>query len=97
MDESWNRYLRLGIVHFMAFPAVMGGEGPYAETIREIARDPFFTAIEVGLGARRGRARRRGRRAPGESPRGRVRRAVRAARDEVQPERARRADASEGR
>jgi len=48
MDESWNRYLRLGIVHFMAFPAVMGGDGPYAETIREIARDPFFTAIEVG-------------------------------------------------
>ncbi len=48
MDESWTRYLRLGIVHFMAFPAVMAGEGPYADTIREIARDPFFTAIEVG-------------------------------------------------
>ena len=48
MDESWNRYLCLGIVHFMAFPEVMAGEGPYAETIREIARDPFFTAIEVG-------------------------------------------------
>jgi sugar phosphate isomerase/epimerase len=32
----------------MAFPALMAGDGPYAETIREICRDDFFTAIEVG-------------------------------------------------
>ncbi|HKV43489.1 MAG TPA: TIM barrel protein [bacterium] len=48
MQESWHRYLRLGIVHFMAFPAVMRGEGPYVETVRQIAQDEFFTAIEVG-------------------------------------------------
>ncbi|HYM70185.1 MAG TPA: TIM barrel protein [bacterium] len=48
MQESWHRYLRLGIVHFMAFPAVMKGEGPYADTIRQIAGDEFFSAIEVG-------------------------------------------------
>ena len=48
MQESWHRYLRLGIVHFMAFPAVMAGEGPYVETLRQIARDEFFTAVEVG-------------------------------------------------
>jgi len=47
MQESWNRYLRLGIVHPMAFPAVMKGDGPYADTIRQIAADQFFTAIEV--------------------------------------------------
>jgi len=47
MQESWNRYLRLGIVHCMAFPAVMKGDGPYADTIRKIAADEFFTAIEV--------------------------------------------------
>ncbi len=48
MQESWRRYLRLGIVHFMAYPAVMNGEGPYVETLRQIAADPFFTAVEVG-------------------------------------------------
>jgi len=48
MQEPWHRYLRLGIVHFMAFPAVMKGDGPYADTIRQIAADEFFTAIEVG-------------------------------------------------
>ena len=48
MQGSWHRYLRLGIVHFMAFPAVMAGEGPYVETLRQIARDEFFTAVEVG-------------------------------------------------
>jgi len=48
MQEPWSRYLRLGIVHFMAYPAVMKGEGPYVETLREIAADPFFTAVEVG-------------------------------------------------
>lgn len=48
MQESWHRYLRLGIVHFMAYPAVMRGSGPYVETLRQIAADEFFTAVEVG-------------------------------------------------
>jgi len=47
MQESWHRYLRLGTVHCMAFPQLMTGEGPYADTIRQIAADEFFTAIEV--------------------------------------------------
>ncbi|HEV2356583.1 MAG TPA: TIM barrel protein [bacterium] len=48
MQEPWSRYLRLGIVHSMAYPAVMKGDGPYVETLRELASDPFFTAVEVG-------------------------------------------------
>ena len=48
MQESWHRYLRLGIVHFMAFPAVMRGTGPYVETLRQLATDEFFGAVEVG-------------------------------------------------
>ncbi len=48
MQESWHRYLRLGIVHFMAYPAVLRGEGPYVETLRQVAADAFFTAVEVG-------------------------------------------------
>lgn len=48
MQESWHRYLRLGIVHFMAYPAVLRGQGPYVETLRQLAADAFFTAVEVG-------------------------------------------------
>jgi sugar phosphate isomerase/epimerase len=48
MQESWHRYLRLGIVHFMAFPAVLKGEGPVVETVKQIAADEFFAAIELG-------------------------------------------------
>ena len=48
MHESPHRYLRLGIVHFMAFPAVMRGDGPIVDTLKQIAGDEFFTAIELG-------------------------------------------------
>jgi sugar phosphate isomerase/epimerase len=48
VHESWHRYLRLGIVHFMAFPAVLRGDGPIVETLKHIAEDEFFTAVEVG-------------------------------------------------
>src|SRR5207245_621165 len=48
VKESWHRYLCLGIVHFMAFPEVLRGEGPFVETLRQIARDEFFTAVETG-------------------------------------------------
>ena len=39
--------MRMGIVHFMAFPELAGGGGPWVETVRHIAVDPFFTAIEI--------------------------------------------------
>lgn len=37
----------VGIVHFMAFPDCMKGEGPIVETIRQIAEDDFYRAVEV--------------------------------------------------
>ena len=37
MQEPWSRYLRLGIVHSMAYPAVMKGDRPYVETLRDAA------------------------------------------------------------
>src|SRR5438093_8900636 len=40
--------MTVGIVHFMAFPQTMGGSGPIPETVRTIAQDPFFGAIELG-------------------------------------------------
>jgi sugar phosphate isomerase/epimerase len=48
VQETWHRYLRLGIVHSMAFPVVMRGTGPYVETLRQLAADDFFGAVEVG-------------------------------------------------
>lgn len=47
MNESIYKYIKVGIIHFMAFPATMKGEGPVVETIRKIAMDPYFNAIEI--------------------------------------------------
>ena len=40
-------YMRMGIVHFMAFSELAGGGGPWVETVRHIVLDPFFDAIEI--------------------------------------------------
>jgi sugar phosphate isomerase/epimerase len=48
MREPWQPYLQLGVVHFMAFPECLGGEGPQLETLAEICHDPFFDAVDVG-------------------------------------------------
>jgi len=39
----------MGIVHFMAFPGTIKGEGPVLETIQKVAEDDFFDFIEVGI------------------------------------------------
>jgi len=48
MHESIHKYCKLGIVHFMAYPQCMGGEGPVVETVRSILEDPGFEVIECG-------------------------------------------------
>jgi sugar phosphate isomerase/epimerase len=49
MDNfSIYKYMYLGIVHFKAFPQCVGGQGPIVETLRKIAEDDFWTAVEVG-------------------------------------------------
>lgn len=45
----WQKYLQLGIVHFMIFPEIIRGHGPIVETAKRIAGDPFFEVLEVGL------------------------------------------------
>ena len=47
---SMYRHMRLGIVHFKAFPEIEFGAGPTAmvDTLRRIAEDDFFTAVEIG-------------------------------------------------
>lgn len=47
MNESMYKYCKPGLIHFMAFPATMKGEGPIVETVKRIACDDYFTAIEV--------------------------------------------------
>lgn len=47
MDRPIEAFMRLGIVHYMAFPELGSGNGPWEETVRHIALDPFFHAIEI--------------------------------------------------
>src|SRR5712691_1707189 len=39
--------MKVGIVHFMAYPEAQRGEGPIPDTVAKIAEDPFFGAIEI--------------------------------------------------
>jgi len=39
--------MKVGLVHFMAYPATIKGEGPVLETIKKMALDDYFTAIEI--------------------------------------------------
>jgi len=48
MKTHWSAYLTLSVVHFMAYPDTMKGEGPILETVEKIAQDEFFTGIEIG-------------------------------------------------
>jgi sugar phosphate isomerase/epimerase len=47
MKESMYKYFKPGIIHFMAYPNTMKGEGPIVETIKKIATDDYFSAIEI--------------------------------------------------
>jgi len=41
------KYMKVGIIHFMAYPSTMKGEGPVLETIKKLAVDDYFNAIEI--------------------------------------------------
>ena len=47
MNENMRKYMKVGIVHFMAYPEVQTGYGPIEETVKKIAVDDYFEAIEV--------------------------------------------------
>jgi len=48
MNESMYKYMKVGLIHFMAYPATIKGEGPILESIKKIASDDYFNAIELG-------------------------------------------------
>ena len=47
MNESIHKYASIGLVHFMAYPSTIKGEGPIEETVRKIVLDDYFDAIEI--------------------------------------------------
>ena len=47
MHDSLFKYMKVGLVHFMAYPATLKGEGPIVETIKKLALDEYFNAIEI--------------------------------------------------
>jgi len=42
-----QKYLKVGIVAFMAYPTTMKGEGPVLDAVTRICADDYFDAIEV--------------------------------------------------
>jgi len=47
MQESMYKFMKVGLIHFMAYPETMRGEGLILETLQKIAEDDFFTAVEI--------------------------------------------------
>jgi len=47
MNDNIRDYIKVGLIHFMAFPNTMKGEGPIEETLQLIARDDYFDAVEI--------------------------------------------------
>ncbi len=47
MNEPMRSYMDVGLIHFMAFPETMSGDGPILETLKKIAVDPYFDAVAV--------------------------------------------------
>jgi len=47
MEGKPQDFMKVGLIHFMAFPEVMKGEGPVVDTLRQICSDPYFQAVEI--------------------------------------------------
>ncbi len=47
MRGSIHKYAKVGLIHFMAYPSTGSGEGPILETLRKIALDEYFDAVEI--------------------------------------------------
>ncbi len=47
MNESIHEYMQVGILHFMAYPVTIEGEGPILESLKKIVVDDYFDAVEI--------------------------------------------------
>lgn len=48
MQASIYENMKVGVVHFKAFPECVNGVGPIVQTVERLCEDDFFTAIEMG-------------------------------------------------
>lgn len=47
MNNSIHKYAKVGLIHFMAYPECGSGKGAIEETLRSIALDDYFDAVEI--------------------------------------------------
>src|SRR5690606_37599829 len=47
MNESLYKYMKVGLVHYRAYPTTIRDEESIVETIRKLAIDEYFTNIEI--------------------------------------------------
>jgi len=47
MNQPMQKYMKVGLIHFMAYPFAMSGDGDIVNTIRRVCADDYFDAIEV--------------------------------------------------
>lgn len=47
MNEAIRKYMKTGLIHFMAYPNTINGEGPIEETVKKILSDDYFDVIEI--------------------------------------------------
>ncbi|WP_319475506.1 TIM barrel protein [Marispirochaeta aestuarii] len=47
MNESLHAYMRVGIIHFMAYPEAGSGNGPIDASLRKVLTDDYFDAVEI--------------------------------------------------
>ncbi|QGF23361.1 sugar phosphate isomerase/epimerase family protein [Raineyella fluvialis] len=47
MKASLHDYMKVGLIHFMAYPQTIGGDGPVFDTMAEVVRDEYFECIEI--------------------------------------------------
>lgn len=48
MNEPMKKYMKVGIVHSMAYPGIASGRDSVEGTLKKIATDDFFDAVEIG-------------------------------------------------
>ena len=47
MNQPMQKYMKVGLIHFMAYPFAMSGEGDIVNTVKRICSDDYFDCIEV--------------------------------------------------
>jgi len=49
MNQPMQKYMKVGLIHFMAYPFAMKGEGDIVNTVKRICNDDYFDVIEVTI------------------------------------------------